>query len=651
MVSARDRGRRSFSDRLRESDAVRFVGRETLLGEIADLLDAASGTGVVFLHGPPGIGKSALAREAGRRASAVGFAVMHVDAWAQGAGLGRGNNPTPTLVIVDGFAGDGETLREHITTRLHVDDRVLVTSRRSPGAGWALGGWEALTTSLEVPPLDSTEAHELARRLGVADGDTAEVVRYAQGNPAALIVAARHCRAELRTHALEHNPEVARDLLAILLRDEASAVDPEALRVAALLSRVDESVLAAVIGEAAESGMHSLAALTATTLSGNEVALDDHVRSALGVVFAADDPYRERELRRRLADHIHDRVAAGDGSWLTELPELFRDPRLRWGFGVDARRRHRPDRLRPGDADEAAEALGTAQTEWWAGLRRWFDDAPEAVTVVRDRESRLSGFCVMVTPDAAPRWIAEDMVMAPRIEHARERYPGGEVVVWRDAFGCPREPDEDPAGPLIVANHGAIVRAARIDALCTYGTVVEDDAVAAGLAAAYGATPVDELRVVDGERTVECWVLHSGFGGFVGAARAMLYREMGLRPPPPSLDAMCQAVRQALRSFHDPVALASSPLAAGASVAERTASARTLFEEAIAQGFGDSPAHELDRAVLEAGYLTPGATHDAAARSLYIGRSTYFRHLAAAIERIATVLVERSHTAEEQAGD
>ena len=72
---------------LRDGDARHFVGREAEFGAVAELLDTQTPSRILFVHGPGGIGKSALLRAASRQAEAGGFAVEEHDARALPGGL------------------------------------------------------------------------------------------------------------------------------------------------------------------------------------------------------------------------------------------------------------------------------------------------------------------------------------------------------------------------------------------------------------------------------------------------------------------------------------------------------------------------------------------------------------------------------------
>jgi hypothetical protein len=100
------------------------------------------------------------------------------------------------------------------------------------------------------------------------------------------------------------------------------------------------------------------------------------------------------------------------------------------------------------------------------------------------------------------------------------------------------------------------------------------------------------------------------------------------------------AVRDALRSFHDPVALAASPLGRGMKSEERAESVRELLREAVDSTFGDSPDQRLLRAAVQRGYLDPAGGHSRAMLELNVSRTTYFRRLADGSERVARYVLE-----------
>jgi hypothetical protein len=623
-------------------DQARFVGRELELESLARALADEGSPPIVVLHGPPGIGKSALTRELARRMSVSGWRVRSVDPSAAIDESFLGWEGARPLVVCDPLPADAKSARvflETATTLLPAGSRMLATSRKP--LGLAGGNWDGLVNHVSVGPMTPDDAIRLMGNLGVAERYVSQLGRWGDGEPLALILGARHL-ARYPDADLAGDPRLAKDVLERCGEDELFDVDERVLKVASVVPRLDEKLAIALLADTeAGSELDRLARTSVAHRSGRQVFLEPRVRQALVAVQSAQDPFGDRALRRRVADALHERVVSGDAPWLAVMADLFRDARTRWAFAADERHRYLVGGVRPGDDQAVCEMLGAAKAEWWPGLRRWFVEAPGCVTTVRDRQDRLAGFCVLMTPASAPSWAASDEIVGPRLRHALRRYPAGDVVIWRDTFSFPHSVFDDPAGPFVLAMHGAINRSGSIEASCTYGSVVAGDELAHAIADAYGASPLPELEVVNGGRKVECHILHHGFGSFAGGARALVYRDVGLLPPPPGLESIGVAVRSALRTFHDDVVLASNPLASGATAHDRAESVRDVIRQAIRDGFGESPDLQLAAKAIETGYLTAGVTHETAARSLHLARSTYFRHLGVGMERITVTIHDR----------
>src|SRR5690606_35064030 len=98
---------RSLRAVLREADAEHFVGRETELAAVGELIDHGTPSRILFVHGPGGIGKSALLRAASRLAENAGFTVAAHDARTLLGGLDElllllsESGATPRFLIID----------------------------------------------------------------------------------------------------------------------------------------------------------------------------------------------------------------------------------------------------------------------------------------------------------------------------------------------------------------------------------------------------------------------------------------------------------------------------------------------------------------------------------------------------------------------
>lgn len=633
----------SLSDLLDDLERARFVGRTRELERLRTWILLDDGPRVVHLHGRPGIGASSLARAVARELRAAGTPVVHVAAEALDD-LARAQDcwarvPDDAIVVVDRLpvVEGGALLRRSLEQCGRAGQRVLAVSRRPPDAGWMAGGWEAVTQTMELGRLDLAPAVELATRLGLQPQRATGVATWAAGVPAAVVAAVDVAMADEHAGRPETEPALdARVARAVLdrLAAELDAIDQQVVHVAALAGHVDEPLLTELAPDT--NATDSVRALAATSLSDGDLtepALDPLIAWAVATTRGERDPAGDREVRRQLADHFHERVTAGEPRWLPPMAALFRSPAFRRGFASDTRSILRPTALMGDDPEALREVAGANGAGWWPALERWVREAPGTVTVARDDDGLAVGWCVLFTPATAPPWAHEDPVVGPRLEHALRRYPQGDVVIWRDAFGTSTDLLPDPTAALVVAVHGAVQRSGHLHATCTYGSVVAGTA-SETVAQIYGTEIVPELTIHDGERTVSCHVLHHGFGGFAGGARALIYRDLGFPLPAPDLMSVREVVRAALRSYHDPVALASSPLARGETVEDRAAHVRDLIARAIeACSLSTGPSGRLS--AIEHGYVRPGSNHDRAARALHLGRSTYFRHLGAEIERVA----------------
>lgn len=101
-----------------------------------------------------------------------------------------------------------------------------------------------------------------------------------------------------------------------------------------------------------------------------------------------------------------------------------------------------------------------------------------------------------------------------------------------------------------------------------------------------------------------------------------------------------EAVREALRLLHVPAALAESPLARGRGMRERAESVRSLIRDAAEHAFGATSDEQLLKQILVRGYLDPAPSHEHAAAELHVSRSTYFRRLRLAAERVASYVAD-----------
>jgi hypothetical protein len=628
--------------------ALVLVGRERELKSIAAELAAADPVAAVYLHGPAGIGKTALLREATERAAAAGSALFWID--------GRDIAPVPDqledalgtapserarpLVVLDSFEhveALGGYLRRVLVPSLPAGAAVLIASRRTPGPEWAPRGGDGDFVTLDLGALDRSGSAEVLRRHGVVGPAAERALGWARGNPLALELAA----ASARRHPdrAGAGAELGEELVARLVEERLQGPHLATLATAAIARVTTPDLLAtSLVGADPEAEWEWLRGRDFVEPRGVGVAPHELVREAIRACVHRDHPLLERELRRRVTDHLY-AIATGAAGPLavTDLTELAASPALHWGFSWRAASRLRVDGLRTGDLEAVDRIVaGRRHAAVWSGSRALLEEAPEHGTVARDPEERLCGLTLSLTPQTAPAAAAEDPILGPRLAHAR-RLDRLEAVIWRDMIGAP---DRDPElfGLLGMAGLLAATSGSPRHAYLTINPALPG---ARDFAAAGGAVHIPELDVRIGDEAVECHVIDWGPGGVLSAVRAHIYRELGLAEPPrPATEraVSVEVVREAFRNLGVPADLARSPLARGGGVEERSESVRHALADAVDRAFTDAPGDELTQTVLRRGYLERSASHEAVAETLHLSRAAYFRRLRRGCERIATYL-------------
>ncbi|HEX3978846.1 MAG TPA: hypothetical protein VHW96_21425 [Solirubrobacteraceae bacterium] len=157
------------------------------------------------------------------------------------------------------------------------------------------------------------------------------------------------------------------------------------------------------------------------------------------------------------------------------------------------------------------------------------------------------------------------------------------------------------------------------------------------------------------DHAIECHRIDHGPGGLFGSLHGFVYMELGLTVPAQAtagagaVSAVVdrELVRDALRNFHVPHALAASRLAHGDTPEQRVESVRALLRGAADTAFGDSHNERLLKRVLTLGYLETDParpSHEQVAHDLALSRAAYFRRLRVAADRVADHLAQTARS-------
>ncbi len=649
-------GAGTLAARVVDRDRGRFVGRSRELTFLERCLEDDPPAQVVLVHGSGGIGKSTLLRELARRAELLGRDTFFVEGRdlppmpdALEAILASARTSKNPLVLIDTYermaALDGY-LRRGLIPSLPDRAVVVIAGRGAPDPGWFTGGWEGVASELELGAMNASEARDLLAVHGLDDGRAEAVVSWAEGSPLALALAADTAAADSDWTPAEgaDRPEIVRSLIRRLAEAELSGVRLSALGVAAIARVTTVDLLAAVLSDTdAQAAYQGLRSLTFTEPLGDGLTLHELVRKALRADLRRRDQELERDLRRRIVDHLYERAREGDPLITIEMAHLIENAAIRWGFGWEGSVHYRIDDVRSGDAETVSELLKVRQfEEWWRLTRRFFDASPERVAIARDREDKLCGYMVCMSPATAPEFALEDPLVGPWIAHARTDARLGDSVLWHDSVDFTGDARGRVQAMLGMAG---VLRSGVSNPRFAYMPINPANPHALAFARALGAEHLSELDLEFGPRRIECHRLDYGPGGLLAAQRAVVYSELGLaspRAPQGEAPLDFEAVREALRNFRVPHELARSPLASGDGLEQRAESVRAVLRTAAERAFGDNENEKLLQRVLIRGYIEPAPSHEQAAIDLSLSRAAYFRRLRAAAERVAEYLSEHS---------
>jgi hypothetical protein len=641
-------------------DRRELVGRDRELATGERALLAGEPVAVLFVHGPGGIGKSALTAELGRRASASGRPVAALDA--------RDAPPSPgaledaldgvpeldrPMVLIDSFElieSSAAYLRRDMLPSLPEGSALCVAGRNPPGRGWFEGGWADLVHEIRLGPLADDAAYELVAAYGISGEAATRIVAWARGHPLALRLAAR--LAGDGAEWLPGDEAAPEELIHALVRrlgeTDVSAGHLPALGVAAIARSTTPALLAEALPEHdAAAEWEWLAGRSFVEPVGEGIALHALLRDSVRADLKRRDALLERNLKRRIADHVYAVAeSTGELNRVLDLSHLIENPGLRWGFFWETSASYYLDSPRPGDAGEIDRILDQPETQpigggkaAWEASRPFFERMPELGVVAKDSSGQIVGFTFVPTTAVDAPELERMPLVGPCLRHARQLEPRGEAVIMPYMCDLTGDPTSGMIGMLANA---ALLRSSRSNPRYTYMTIDREIELGRVFAEMAGAVRVPEVDTEIDETWADGWLIDFGPGGFLANQRELVYRELNLDPPPRPPERVAsvyaEQVRDALRSLDRPAELAASPLARGEGVEERAESVRALLATAVEAAFGSQPPERLLRDVIVRGYLDPAPSHEAAAEELFLSRSAYFRRLKQAVERVAEYL-------------
>ncbi|MFW6192120.1 MAG: winged helix-turn-helix domain-containing protein [Gemmatimonadota bacterium] len=442
-------GRSRVRDRIDRRVPEAVVGRDREVESLLACLEPG-GPVVSFVHGIPGIGKSALLQAFEARARTAGALVASVD--------GRSVEPSERGLIehlaerLDTEAGSLEVLSSHLgqldrTVVLAVDTferlrlldtwlrrnfvpglpenaRLVVAGRYPPTGRWLTRpGWEDLISTLHLGPLSDEAAVRLLKKMGVTGTRARRIHDFAGGHPLALKLAAATARHEGEPSFGDVGiSRVVRKLSRYVLEEVEDPATREALVAASVVRRTTVTLLAALFPQREARGLHERLASLPFVYSGPDgLVVHDAVREAISAATRSHDPKRHRRYRRAAWKTLRTEVSDAGRSELwrytADMLYLIENPIVREAFFPSGARELT---VEPAAEDAANDLLSIARrhegNEAVDLLRYWWRTRSHRFHSVFDAEGEVVGFYVMLPADEA-RAAPQDSVVQGWLEH------------------------------------------------------------------------------------------------------------------------------------------------------------------------------------------------------------------------------------------
>jgi hypothetical protein len=438
-----------IADRSRRRAAERLVGRDDQLAALTALLEPDPPAMIAFVHGIAGIGKTALLKGFAIGAEESGAHVVELDCrtieptergFLQAVGdrleLDSDERVVVTLDNYEVFRLLDTWLRQEFVPGLPEAARVVFSGREPPVAAWVTSPeLDSLVQILPLGPLADEDAERLLRDLGVSE----RLNRTLRGHPLAIKLASATVREgdELEDVAAQE----AVDALARLYLADIEPATRMALEAASVVRRATRSVMDAMLGD--EGAVEHLASLPFVEPRADGLVVHDAVRSPIAAALRGTDPERYRTYRRaawrQLREEVRQASEAELWRYTADMLFIIENPIVREAFFPSAMQPLAVESARPADAPAIERIAGRHEgTEETNLLAAWWAAAPEAFSVVRDRDGVVTAFFLLLDNATMLPPAVKDPVVRQWIEHLRtERIPRGDPVLglrrWLDA--------------------------------------------------------------------------------------------------------------------------------------------------------------------------------------------------------------------------
>ena len=641
-----------LGERLRDLRRRSFVGRDR---EVALFRSALTSSGLLFVHGPGGVGKSTLLDMFADVAADAGRSAVRVD--ARHLRLGPDVWPALTdgaVLLIDTYEllePLDDWVREQYLPSLPGDALVVMAGRRAPGPRWyADPAWRDLMREIALGNLPPADGRTYLAAQGVSEKLHDRLLAISHGHPLLLSMLVDAVGKGAEPHRLGDVPSVVSALLAQTIDEAPSQLHRAALELCAHAPVTTEDLLRAVLGDETGNLFAWLRTLPFIDDGPNGLYPHDVARDALDADLRWRDADRYAELHRQLSVAMRARILATADE--QEQIRLLADTIVLAGARSKAAACSHPPVTMQAYADtphNGDRAPIIAMTTAWQGEEQaeltayWLDRHPEAFRVFRTASGEPRGYvaCLELTETDLGTDPGVDAMWRYAHDHAAPR-TGERIRAWR--FFLDRD-----HGQLASPSVTLFAACQTLDALTHHDTAwtlvgaYADPALwaptmhhldfepAKGAEYTIGSTrfPVfaHDWRRTDVEEWLE--ILHARQAGAPARAADDAGKTVLSEPQ------FAEAVRSALRDLHTPNLLQGNPLLRSRVVRQNQRDGMTPAE--TLRGLLKIAVSALPpnlRVLTDRTFLHPVTTQERIAEGLHLSFNTYRRHRDRAVTNI-----------------
>jgi hypothetical protein len=457
----------TIADLLERGSAENLIGRTRELALLGGLL-APGGPVVAYVHGPYGIGKSALLAALHTPVALRGIRSVRIDGGAVepqpeaviaavASALGAACRTLPELVSVlsdrrrtvividniDALRLAASWLRRDLVPALPAHTRLAVAGRLPPPAAW-VADLGAMFMSIPLVPLEREVALIALCKMGLDDDAAGRVWEISRGHPLSLRMALQAARAG----ALEAVDTLGELCDAII---EGAGVPSLArmVQAAAVVRRVTRPLLAAMLGGDALDDLDAFAALPFVALDREGHYLAEPVRRLQSTRLLAVEPRLHAGLRAAAVAWITGQLGAAEPGerwrYMADLLYLVEHPQVRDAFFPADAQLPPVEPITPADLaavlDICEARVGAAERRI---IERWAEALPHRFNVARGTRREVLAFyvCASSEDDLAVLTPADPLLACWRADAAARR-PPGRILFIRQLLAS----DPDDAAP------------------------------------------------------------------------------------------------------------------------------------------------------------------------------------------------------------